>query len=197
MPLGTFTPPATGVGSSYNPKEKHGRPLIAVPRKFLPNHVSKKYPQPKDKVAVDVVDLLENKVYLSVLWGSGPIVDRLNDAMKKGNTDVPLPVKIREVHPDGGGNVYYTVDPLDGKELELAAAWDAKNPTRIADERAKAEAEANQQQADGQAAGDASSTPDKPLSGLGKQESAPAAESGGAGAGVSDDQLQAMIDGLA
>jgi len=183
MALGTFTPPASVNGSSFDPRDKHGRPLIVVPRKFLPQHVSKRFPTPRDKVAVDVVDLLENQVYLSVLWGSGPIVDRLNDAMKKGNTDVALPIKIEEVKPESGGNKYYIVVPLEGKELQLAAAWDEKNPGRVDRERAEAEAEAGQQQQNG--AGNESPATE-----------APAAPAAAAQPRMDDDALEAAIAAL-
>lgn len=137
MALGTFTPPAGGKAGSFDPRNHADKPLIVVVREFRPNFTTRAYPNPKDVIICDIVDILANAVHVSVIWGSAAIVDRLKDqAPKDGAAPERLPVKISHVQSASTGRMYTTVDPLDGKALELAAAWDAKFPSRIDDERA-------------------------------------------------------------
>jgi hypothetical protein len=198
MALGTFTPPPSKTASSFDPREKHGRPLIVVPREFLENHVTKKYPQPRDKVVADVVDLLSDTVVISVLWGSGAIVDRLKDSCTRAvptPDEAKLPVKIVKVAPSGGGNEYFSIESLEGKELQLAAAWDAKNPTRIDDERTAREA-ADKAEAAAKA-GNGSTQEQAPLAGISAASAAaPAAAEAPASGGLSDDALEAALAAL-
>lgn len=197
MALGTFTPPPSKSASSFDPRTHHGKPLIVVAREFLPQHVTRKYPEPRDKVVCDVVDLMADTVVVSVLWGSGAIVDRLKVSVpEEGATAERLPVSIVKVSPSGGGNDYYSVEPLDGTALQLAVAWDQKNPTRIDDERAAKLA------TDAQNGEPAAGAPGAaPITGLGSAPATPpaaATEEATANAGVTmnDDDLQAAIASL-
>lgn len=199
MALGTFTPPAraNGKAGSFDPRFNTDKPLIVVVREFRENFTTQRFPNPKDVVIYDVVDLLANTVQISVITGSGAIVDRLKPSVPAdGAVPEKLPVVFKLVSP-AGGNPYCTVEPLEGQALQLAIAWDAKNPTRIEDERAaKMAADAAQApavdpvaaalQGLGQAAPAAA-----PLQGIG-QTAAPAA----AAPAMSDADLEAAIKAL-
>lgn len=132
MALGTFTPPAGGAkASSFDPRFNANKPLIVVVREFREGFTTQRFPDPKDVVIVDLVDLLADTVVPSVIWGAAAIVDRLKDQAGNGEK---LPVIINE-KISGKGNKYTTIDPLqEGQMLDLAVAWDKKNPTRLADE---------------------------------------------------------------
>lgn len=145
MALGQFVPPAAGKAGSFDPRNHADKPLIVVVREFRPQFTTRAYPNPKDVIICDIVDILADAVHVSVIWGSAAIVDRLKDqAPKDGAEPTRLPVKISHVQSASTGRMYTTVDPLDGKALELAAAWDAKFPTRIDDERAARQDEVNE-----------------------------------------------------
>ena len=200
MALGTFTPPPSQTASSFDPRTNHGKPLIVVVREFRENFTTRKFPQPKDVVIVDVVDLLAGEIKLSVIWGGGAMVDRLKGSVAaEGAEPERLPVKIVKVSPASGGNDYYSIDPLEGKELDLAAAWDAKNPTLIDEKRAEKEAE---ERAKGNGNGPAASNgngSEKPITGLGNGQAAspeekPAEES--SGGGMDDAALEAALAAL-
>lgn len=199
MALGTFTPPPSKSASQFDPREKFGRPLIVVAREFLPDHKTKRFPDPRDKVVADVVDLLTDSVVVSVLWGSGAIVDRLKPSVpEEGATPEKLPVKIVKVSPAGGGNDYFSIEPLEGKELALAVAWDGKNPVRIDEER-KAKEEADRAAA-GQKPGNGNGS-QAPLAGLSSTTAteAPVAEAPAetTGGGMGDAELEAALAALA
>lgn len=140
MALGTFTPPAGGKAGSFDPRQHAGKPLIVVVREFREDFATKRFPTPKDVVICDIVDILADTVHVSVIWGSAAIVDRVKGyTPKDGETPEKLPVQIVKV-AGATGNEYCTLEPLDGKALELAAAWDAKNGARIDEARAEREA---------------------------------------------------------
>lgn len=135
MPLGTFTLKARGKAGSYDPRLHVGKPLIVVPREFRSGFTTQRFPNPKDVVIVDIVDLLADTVHVSVIWGSGAIVDAVKDHVPTdGSEPTKLPVKIEQV-TSAAGNLYTTLVPLDGAALQLAGAWDAKYPTRVDAER--------------------------------------------------------------
>lgn len=153
MALGTYVPPKTGVAGSFDPRYNADKPLIVVVREFREDFTTRKFPNPKDVVIVDVVDILANTVIVSVIWGAGAVVDRLKDrAPADGADPEKLPVKLVAVKSQSTGNDYASIEPLEGKELELAVAWDAKNPTRIDDERAQRQSEIKEGPAEGQKA---------------------------------------------
>lgn len=136
MALGTYTMKAKGKASSFDPRINGGKPLIVVPREFRPNFTTQRFPQPKDVVIVDVVDLLADTVHVSVIWGGGAMVDAIKDHVPaEGQEPTKLPVKIGQAQA-ASGNQYYILEPLEGAALQLAAAWDAKHPNRVDNERA-------------------------------------------------------------
>lgn len=142
MALGQFTLKAKGKASSFDPRTNHGKPLIVVPREFRANFTTQRFPNPKDVVIVDVVDLLSDTVHISVIWGGGAMVDACKEHVPAdGGAPTPLPVMIKRVDPGTGGNSYYVLAPLEGQALQVAQMWDAKYPTRVDDERARHEAD--------------------------------------------------------
>jgi hypothetical protein len=141
MALGTFTLKAKGKASSFDPRVNGGKPLIVIPREFRPNFTTQRFPNPKDVVIVDVVDLLADTVHVSVIWGGGAMVDAIKEHVPaEGQEPTKLPVKIQAAS-SAAGNSYYVLAPLEGQMLQLAAAWDAKYPTRVDQERSQHEAE--------------------------------------------------------
>lgn len=146
MALGTFALKAKGKASSFDPRVNHDKPLIVVPREFRPNFTTQRFPNPKDVVIVDVVELLADTVHVSVIWGGSAMVDAIKDHVPaEGQEPTKLPVMIKRVDPGTGGNSYYVLVPLEGAALQLAAAWDAKFPTRVDQERAQHDAQQAQQ----------------------------------------------------
>lgn len=141
MALGTYTLKAKGKAGRFDPRENGGKPLIVVPREFRANFTTQRFPNPKDVVIVDVVDLLADTVHVSVIWGGGAMVDSLKEHVPtEGQEPTKLPVKIQAAS-SAAGNQYYVLVPLEGPALQLAGAWDAKFPNRIDNERAQHEAE--------------------------------------------------------
>jgi len=141
MALGTYTLKAKGKASSFDPRVNAGKPLIVVPREFRANFTTQRFPNPKDVVIVDVVDLLADTVHISVIWGGGAMVDAIKEHVPTDGTEpTRLPVMIQATS-SAAGNSYYVLVPLEGPALQLAGAWDAKYPTRVDQERAKHEAE--------------------------------------------------------
>jgi hypothetical protein len=141
MALGTYTMKAKGKASSFDPRVNGGKPLIVVPREFRANFTTQRFPNPKDVVIVDVVDLLADTVHVSVIWGGGAMVDALKEHIPAdGQAPTSLPVKIQAASA-ASGNSYYVLVPLEGAALQLAAAWDAKYPNRVDQERARHDAE--------------------------------------------------------
>lgn len=154
MALGTFTPPATGGKSStFDPRPQFGnvgKPLIVVPREFKPDFVTPKYPNPKNVVIVDVVDLSplysggEAVVLPSVIWGAAAVVDYLKPYCLDPNTvNTPLPVKI-ETRVGASGTPYAVLNGLADAELNLAAMWDQKFGLAFIDHAAAAKRAADQ-----------------------------------------------------
>lgn len=136
MALGTFTPPPTGgKAGSFDPRYNADKPLIVVPREFRPQFVTARFPNPKDVVICDVVDVSANVVHVSVIWGAAAIVDHIkNYVPTDGSAPQPLPVKI--ITTTGTkGNPYGKLVPLEGPELDYVAGWDAAFPGRIDAER--------------------------------------------------------------
>lgn len=209
MALGTFTPPPSKTAGSFKPQDHAGKPIIVVVREFLENHTTRRYPEPRDKVIFDVVDIMSDTVVISVMTGAGAIVDRLKDSIAgPGEEPTKLPVMFVKVAAANGGNDYYSVEPLEGTALQLAAAWDAKNPTRIEDERAaKIEADRAAEKANGNGNGNGNGSSGKPLTGLGSvpaeaaNTTEPVTNSATvvkeASSGVSDADLEAMLAKLA
>ena len=153
--LGNFVPPPNaGKAGTFNPKENYNKPLILVIREFRQGFTTRTYPEPKDVVIYDVVDLLANGgqgiVIPSVITGSAAMVDRLKAYVPNDGRNgepvthpEPLPVMIVQVVPQGGGRTYYSVEPLEGQALALAVAWDNRfGMARIDHERGQAIAEA-------------------------------------------------------
>lgn len=141
MALGTYTLKAKGKAGRFDPRENGGKPLIVVPREFRANFTTQRFPNPKDVVIVDVVDLLSDTVHVSVIWGGGAMVDAMKEHVPgEGEAPTKLPVKISAAQ-SAAGNAYYILEPLDGAALQLAAAWDAKYPNRVDAERNAHEAE--------------------------------------------------------
>lgn len=140
MALGTYTLKAKGKAASFDPRVNHGKPLIVVPREFRANFTTQRFPNPKDVVIVDVVDLLADTVHISVIWGGGAMVDAIKEHVPvDGQPPTPLPVMIQPTS-SAAGNSYFVLVPLEGPALQLAAAWDAKYPTRVDQERAQHDA---------------------------------------------------------
>lgn len=141
MALGTYTLKAKGKAASFDPRVNHGKPLIVIPREFRANFTTQRFPNPKDVVIVDVVDLLADTVHVSVIWGGGAMVDAIKEHVPAdGQEPTKLPVVIKPTS-SAAGNSYYVLAPLEGAALQLAAAWDAKFPTRVDAERMQHEAE--------------------------------------------------------
>lgn len=141
LALGTYTLKAKGKAASFDPRVNHGKPLIVVPREHRANFTTQRFPNPKDVVIVDVVDLLADTVHVSVIWGGGAMVDAIKEHVPgDGQEPTKLPVKISPAS-SATGNQYYVLEPLEGAALQLAAAWDAKYPTRVDQERAQHEAQ--------------------------------------------------------
>jgi len=134
--LGTFTPPPTGgKAGSFDPRYNANKPLIVVPREFRPQFVTQRFPNPKDVVICDVVDVAANVVHVSVIWGAEAIVDHIKRYVPTdGTAPDPLPVKIVTVTGQKG-NAYGKLVPLEGPELDYVAGWDAAFPGRIDAER--------------------------------------------------------------
>lgn len=146
--LGTFeAPPSQGKAGSFKPQNNVNRPIIAVPREFKTNFVTAQYPDPKDVVIYDVFDLMTGNIEISVITGSGAMVDRLKQYVPGGTKNdtaepKPLPVKIVKVERSGKSD-YYSIESLEGKELQLAVLWDQKiGISAIEDKRAEVVAEA-------------------------------------------------------
>jgi len=213
MALGTYTAPASnGKVSSYKPMEKHGRPIIAVPRKFEEEFSSRQFKDPKPAVFYDVVDLMEGAegtIYPNVVTGSGAMVTRLKNHLvgEPGNeTGEPmaLAVKIVKVTRDGE-NDYYSIEQLEGRELQFAAAWDKAFGMKAIDAaREKFVAATDEKPADSTPAWARDEVDSKPLTGLGNgaaekpAEEAPASNGNGAlAAGFTEEELEARIAGLA
>lgn len=136
MALGTFTPPPSGgKAGSFDPRYNANKPLIVVPREFRPQFVTQRFPNPKDVVICDVVDVAANVVHVSVIWGAEAIVDHIKRYVPAdGTAPDPLPVKIITVTGQKG-NAYGKLVPLEGPELDYVAGWDAAFPGRIDAER--------------------------------------------------------------
>lgn len=149
MALGTFVAPTAGnfiKADKFDPRLHANKPLIVKVREFKEGFTTTAYPDPRDIVIVDLVDLspvLKNQdadVLVSVIWGSAAMVDRLK---KYAGTDEKLPLKIVQRESQQTKRTYQTVEPLDGGELTLAAKWDEKNPDAIDNMRAQRQAEAD------------------------------------------------------
>lgn len=137
--LGAYEPPVRVLGDKFAAQDNQNKPLIVVARQFIENAKTKHSPEGKPAVRVDVVDLLDNgRIYIDALWMSGALVDGLKPHIA---AETPLPVEIKQVVA-GSGNPYLTLAPLLDDKRKLAEGWYAKNPTAVADERAKREAEA-------------------------------------------------------
>lgn len=139
MTLGAYEPPVRVQGDKFAAQDNQNKPLIVVARQFIENAKTKHSPEGKPGIRIDVVDLLDNgRIYIDALWMSGALVDGLKPHVAAGT---PLPVEIQQV-TSGSGNPYLTLVPLLDDKRKLAEGWYAKNPTAVADERAKREAEA-------------------------------------------------------
>lgn len=137
MALGTYSAPVnTGKASTFDPRPQFGnvgKPLIVVLREFKAGFVTPKYPNPKDVVICDVVDLSptyaggEAVVLPSVIWGAAAITDQINKQCQPG---VAYPMKIVTVIGNSG-TPYAKIqglqeDPADAEMLQRAVAWDGQ-----------------------------------------------------------------------
>jgi len=129
MELSGFTPNEAAHGDRLPAKEAADKPLIVQVREHRDSVVTAFAPEGKPGIVVDVVDLTTDSTYHDVLWMNGAIVDGLSPHVAK-----TMPVKLVWT-PGKSGYPYLSPAALEGKELELAAAWASKNPTRLDDER--------------------------------------------------------------
>lgn len=145
MALGHYTRPARIQADSLDVRTVVGRPLLVKVREFRPDFTSPKFPNPKDVVIVDVVDLLgpnndgNAKIFVGPLWGAAAVVDGLKE---NAGRDITLPV-MPVNQQSGSGRTYVTLIPLEDKYLAFAEAWYAKNANAIDEARNAKEAQAN------------------------------------------------------
>ncbi|MGI8313313.1 hypothetical protein [Saccharopolyspora hattusasensis] len=131
MELSGYEAPSRPNGDGLPAKEAVDKPLIVVVREHRQGIVTKFSPDGKDGITVDVADLTTDSTFLDVLWMNGAIVDGLAPHVGKA-----MPVKLVWT-PGKSGYPYLSVAPLEGAELQLAAAWATKNGDRIERERAE------------------------------------------------------------
>lgn len=136
--VGTWTPPARMDFDSFRVDHAHGRPLLVRVRELKEQHASRRFPTPKDKVVVDVVDLAgadntgaSPRVFVGCMWGADAVVDGLRDYVGDG---IAYPV-IPRGQQSQGGNTYTVLDPMEGPALEWATAWYNANPNAIDEAR--------------------------------------------------------------
>lgn len=142
MALGQYTPrpDSKGKTTTFKPQENVGKPLLAVPREFIPDFESDQYEGLRDVIIYDIVDLSTcmtaagldlnaAKIYPTVMTGAKAIRDDMKRFIP-GGTDNPtadeqmMAVKIGKKHSNKSGFDFYVLDQLDGPELQLAAAWE-------------------------------------------------------------------------
>lgn len=163
--LGQFIAPPSGLkAGQFDPAQNVGKPVIMVPREHRTDFVTPRFPNPKDVVIYDLVDLTSldpatgeaRNLQISVITGAGAMVDRLKNHLpgQPGNdTGAPmaLPVKIVAVERPGKAT-YFSIAGLEGQELQLAQLWDTRFGIAYIDAK-RAEVQAEQQVANGAAAG--------------------------------------------
>jgi len=137
LQLATFTAPPRIDYDRVKAVDLVGRPLLLKVEKLIADYVSKEYPNPKDVITVDLVDLTTGQIHIGPMWGAGRVVDHLKSHAGTGNV---LPIKLVS-KPGNGGREYLSPEPLDGPELAYANQWFATYPTALADSRTAKEAQ--------------------------------------------------------
>lgn len=178
MAVGTWTPPARVNGDQKAVNTLADRPLLVRVHEVLENHTTRRFPEPRDKVVVDLVDLAGDdgtgtspRIYIGSLWGAGAVVDGLKPFAGTGDL---LPVIPKWTKAVNGGNDYITLHPIEGQVLEFAKQWDARNPGAVDQARTRKMAEAEQAQAAQGAPAQMNQPPVPQLAGLGNQAPAQA-----------------------
>lgn len=204
--IGTLEDPPAGLKTArFAPQENYNKPILAVPREYLPEFKSSKYGQKdetREMAVYDVVDLTTGEIHIGVMTGSGAIKDRLKQYVpggSKNKTDEPVmfAVKIVKV-PQERGEPYYTLQNLEGNELKYAQAWDKKYGIAKVNEARRAKMAAAEEAGTVAPPWADDSDDLAPLnsgSSNGAGESAPAADNGSAGQ-FSDDALAKAIADL-
>lgn len=146
--VGEWTPPARIQGDQRRVDSLVGRPIIVVVRDVLENHSSRAYPEPKDKVIVDLVDLAgptddftQPRIYVNCLWGAGAVVDGLKEYKGDGKAYMVKPGSTKSAN----GRDYIILEPLAGDERAFAMNWLSRNPEAIDAARAEKVREAQAQ----------------------------------------------------
>lgn len=138
MTLGQFAPKPKIDSDPIQAKQMANRPMLLRVEQMIPDFTSTKYPEPKNVVIVDIVDLASGQVYIGPLWGAGRVVD---DLTPYAGTDQLLPVKL--IYKMGGNSREYLVpEALTGQELAYAEQFHAAYPTLLTDHRAARVAQA-------------------------------------------------------
>lgn len=139
MPIGKFEKQARIQGDKLDVRTIVGRPLLVRVMETVPDFASTAYPEPKEVVFVDVVDLMSGAIYINALWGAAAIVDGLKE---QAGQDVLLPVKVVQRVSGRSGRTYQDLAALEDQELALAHAWAQANEPKIDDARRTREAAA-------------------------------------------------------
>lgn len=154
MALGTYTQKARIESDKLDLRDYYGRPLLVKVREFRTGFTSQRFPNPKDVVIVDAVDLMaaaqavqqgrtpstvEDGVYIGPLWGGGAVVDNLKD---NAGRDITLPVMAVKAKA-ARGNDYIALAALEGQAQALAEAIYQRYPNLLDEARNAREAKAN------------------------------------------------------
>jgi hypothetical protein len=120
-------PPAGGEGDQLSAKDVVGHTLVLQPLKIV-SEVATKFGT-KDAISVNVADVSDRgKVYRSVLWFNGAIVDGL-----RGSIGKTIAARVSWASSKAG-NEYLIVESVDTDEKTKAAKWLSENPTAFAPE---------------------------------------------------------------
>lgn len=122
--LDDYVPPAQPEGDRVSPSDLTGRTLIVQPLKVAEG-IETKY-GPKDGISVNVADILNDDVYLNVLWFNAAIVDGLRESLGK-----TLAIELVE-RTAKNGNTYIAVDTVVPEQKTKAGAWLSAHPTAFA-----------------------------------------------------------------
>lgn len=149
MGLQDWTPPAQINGDARKVTDLVGHVLLVRVSELKLNHTTRRFPNPQDKVVVDVIDAstitlgpdgqpTPPSIYVECLWGAGAVVDGLREYAGDGNF---YPVKVGTA-TSGTGNQYVTLEAPEGQDKALAVAAYERFASMVDQRRAQKLAEA-------------------------------------------------------